>query len=76
MSSYFRRAHRHHDMQADQITVHNDTDLFNFNAKGEKLNFTMKYVQFNDKFRLYVDDDVLIFQKKVGENWVDKLRLS
>jgi|13_taG_2_1085334.scaffolds.fasta_scaffold86991_2 hypothetical protein len=76
MSSYFRRQQRHHDMHIDELTIHNKKDLFNFNSIGEQLNFTMKYVQFNDKFRLYVDDDVLIFQKKVGENWVDKLRLS
>ena len=73
----FSRHHRHKDIRADEITIHNKLEPVKINTKTESLLFTTKYINLSDKYRFYIDGNVFKIQQKQDDNsWVDKLSLE
>jgi len=73
----FSRNHRHKDIRADEISIHNKTDPVKVNTNTDTLLFTTKYINLNDKYRFYIDDNIFKIQKKqIDGSWIDKFLLE
>ena len=61
----FRRQHRIKDFRGGKIILHNKADeLATISTATSELNLNVQYLQLNAKFRIFISDDSLIFQKK------------
>lgn len=61
----FRRQHRIKDFRANTLKIHNTADeLATISTGTNELNLNVQYLQLNAKFRIFINDDSLIFQKK------------